>query len=245
MTKVPRWAFEKLPGTDGRLGTRMQSVGEVMAIGRTFCESLQKALRSLEQGRAGLNADPAETVARRAGRRSSCSTASRVATPDRIFELEAALRRGVPAAEVVAAHRHRSVVHRGRSSGSPPSAQRIAAAPAARPGRLPAGQATGLLRRAAGLPAAQRARPRSGRERLALGVRATFKTVDTCAAEFEAFTPVPLLHLRGGGRGPPVGRATGSSSSARARTASGRGSSSTTAASTPPCRCATPATRRS
>ena len=60
VTKVPRWAFEKLPGADGRLGTRMQSVGEVMAIGRTFCESLQKALRSLEQGRAGLNADPAE-----------------------------------------------------------------------------------------------------------------------------------------------------------------------------------------
>ena len=44
------------------LGTRMQSVGEVMAIGRTFCESLQKALRSLEQGRAGLNADPAEAT---------------------------------------------------------------------------------------------------------------------------------------------------------------------------------------
>ncbi len=60
VTKIPRWAFEKLPGADGRLGTRMQSVGEVMAIGRTFCESLQKALRSLEQGRAGLNADPSE-----------------------------------------------------------------------------------------------------------------------------------------------------------------------------------------
>src|SRR5208282_5779206 len=54
VTKVPRWAFEKLPGAEGRLGTRMQSVGEVMAIGRTFCESLQKALRSLEQGRSGL-----------------------------------------------------------------------------------------------------------------------------------------------------------------------------------------------
>jgi carbamoyl-phosphate synthase large subunit len=60
VTKVPRWAFEKLPGTSGVLGTQMQSVGEVMAIGRTFPESLQKALRSLEQGRLGLNADPAE-----------------------------------------------------------------------------------------------------------------------------------------------------------------------------------------
>src|SRR5277367_1739628 len=60
VTKVPRWQFEKLPGAEPRLGTRMQSVGEVMAIGRTFAESLQKALRSLEQGRDGLNADPAE-----------------------------------------------------------------------------------------------------------------------------------------------------------------------------------------
>ena len=53
VTKVPRWAFEKLPGAAPVLGTQMQSVGEVMAIGRTFPESLQKALRSLESGRAG------------------------------------------------------------------------------------------------------------------------------------------------------------------------------------------------
>ena len=94
VTKIPRWAFEKLPGVTDRLGTRMQSVGEVMAIGRTFPESLQKAIRSLEQGRAGLNADQAETaydlldddelVAR------SCEP-----TPERVFQLEAALRRGI------------------------------------------------------------------------------------------------------------------------------------------------------
>src|SRR4029450_11761521 len=60
VTKIPRWAFEKLPGTPGILGTSMQSVGEVMAIGRTFPESLQKGLRSLETGRVGLNCDPAE-----------------------------------------------------------------------------------------------------------------------------------------------------------------------------------------
>ena len=60
VTKIPRWAFEKLPGATDELGTRMQSVGEVMAIGRTFPESLQKAIRSLEQGRSGLNADPSE-----------------------------------------------------------------------------------------------------------------------------------------------------------------------------------------
>src|SRR6188508_302103 len=60
VTKVPRWAFEKFPGTSGVLGTQMQSVGEAMAIGRTFPESLQKAFRSLESGRLGCNCDPAE-----------------------------------------------------------------------------------------------------------------------------------------------------------------------------------------
>ena len=95
VTKVPRWAFEKFPGIPDVLGTRMQSVGEAMAIGRTFVESLQKGLRSLERGRLGLNCDPAEKLydswsddelVRRAA----------IATPDRPFHLEAALRRGIP-----------------------------------------------------------------------------------------------------------------------------------------------------
>ena len=60
VTKVPRWAFEKFDGASNVLGTQMRSVGEAMAIGRTFPESLQKALRSLEIGRAGLNCDAAE-----------------------------------------------------------------------------------------------------------------------------------------------------------------------------------------
>src|SRR3989442_708788 len=62
VTKVPRWAFEKFPGLSTVLGTKMQSVGEAMAIGRTFAESLQKGLRSLEHGRWGLNADPSEEL---------------------------------------------------------------------------------------------------------------------------------------------------------------------------------------
>ena len=60
VTKIPRWTFEKFPGSTGVLGTSMQSVGEVMSIGRTFPESLQKGMRSLENGRRGLNADPGE-----------------------------------------------------------------------------------------------------------------------------------------------------------------------------------------
>src|SRR5215203_6432954 len=60
VTKIPKWAFEKFPGATATLGTMMQSVGEAMAIGRTFPESVQKAIRSLETGRLGLNCDPGE-----------------------------------------------------------------------------------------------------------------------------------------------------------------------------------------
>ncbi|HEX3946381.1 MAG TPA: carbamoyl-phosphate synthase large subunit, partial [Acidimicrobiales bacterium] len=94
VTKIPRWAFEKLPGSDGRLGTRMQSVGEVMAIGRTFCESLQKAVRSLEQGRSGLNGDPAEAEVDALDDVEILDRAA-VATPDRLYQVESALRRGL------------------------------------------------------------------------------------------------------------------------------------------------------
>jgi carbamoyl-phosphate synthase large subunit len=186
VTKVPRWAFEKLPGTDGRLGTRMQSVGEVMAIGRTFCESLQKALRSLEQGRAGLNADPAETALDAVSDDDLLHRVG-VATPERIFELEAALRRGVGVAAIVECtgidpwfvHQiDRITQERGRMAEAP----ELDAPAFRRAKRL-------------GFSDAQLAYIRHSTEaavreaRLAMGVRATFKTVDTCAAEFEAFTP--------------------------------------------------------
>ena len=81
VTKVPRWAFEKLPGAAPVLGTMMQSVGEVMAIGRTFPESLQKALRSLETGRAGLNADPDRARVRRRRHRRARPRWSRARRP--------------------------------------------------------------------------------------------------------------------------------------------------------------------
>jgi carbamoyl-phosphate synthase large subunit len=94
VTKVPRWAFEKFPGTPGVLGTSMQSVGEAMAIGRTFPESMQKALRSLEHGRLGLACDPAE-VALDALDDEELLRRAAIGTPDRPFQLEAALRRGI------------------------------------------------------------------------------------------------------------------------------------------------------
>jgi len=93
VTKIPRWAFEKLPGATNELGTRMQSVGEVMAIGRTFPESLQKAVRSLEQGRSGLNGDPGERDVDSVPTDQLLSQVG-TATPERLFELESLLRRG-------------------------------------------------------------------------------------------------------------------------------------------------------
>ncbi len=94
VTKIPRWAFEKFPGTAGVLGTQMQSVGEAMAIGRTFPESLQKGLRSLELGRHGLNCDPVEAIYDEHDDEALLSL-SGVPTPDRIFVIEACLRRGI------------------------------------------------------------------------------------------------------------------------------------------------------
>ncbi|HLN18031.1 MAG TPA: carbamoyl-phosphate synthase large subunit [Acidimicrobiales bacterium] len=188
VTKIPRWAFEKLPGAEPVLGASMQSVGEVMAIGRTFCESLQKAVRSLEQGRAGLNADPAErpfdglddeTLAARLRR----------ATPERLFEVESALRRGWSAEEVAATTTIDPWFVR--------QIGRIADERRSLEGSSLAGLDRARLRRAKrlGFSDAQLAYVLGSTEaevrasRLALGVRATMKTVDTCGAEFEAYTP--------------------------------------------------------
>jgi carbamoyl-phosphate synthase large subunit len=186
VTKVPRWAFEKLPGAEGRLGTRMQSVGEVMAIGRTFCESLQKALRSLEQGRAGLNADEAEATTDVLSDE-ELLTRIGVPTPERIFEVEAALRRGAGVDAVVA------------RTGIDPwfvyqleriSSERLRLVAAPALDRADYRRAKRLGFSDAQIAFLRGEQPRDVRAaRLAAGVRATFKTVDTCAAEFEAFTP--------------------------------------------------------
>ncbi len=101
VTKIPRWAFEKFPGQPAVLGTQMQSVGEAMAIGRTFPESLQKGLRSLEHGRHGLNCDPGEAAYDDLTDAELVARAS-IGTPDRPFELEAALRRGISIEDVYA-----------------------------------------------------------------------------------------------------------------------------------------------
>ena len=83
VTKVPRWDFEKFPSASGHLGVQMQSVGEAMAIGRTFRESLQKAFRSLETGLDGLEPKP--------GKRPLDMTKLRFATAFRLLKIRQAL----------------------------------------------------------------------------------------------------------------------------------------------------------
>ncbi|MFN8015173.1 MAG: carbamoyl-phosphate synthase large subunit [Acidimicrobiia bacterium] len=91
VTKIPRFAFEKLPGTSSELGTQMQSVGEVMAIGRTFRESLQKAIRSMENGRFGLNCDQSESSIDSLSEEEKIDLLT-TPNPDRIYALESSLR---------------------------------------------------------------------------------------------------------------------------------------------------------
>jgi carbamoyl-phosphate synthase large subunit len=100
VTKIPRFAFEKFPAADARLTTQMKSVGEVMAIGRTFQESLQKALRGLETGKDGLNPGPldlsdADVIA-------DLKRELREPRPDRLFHVADAFRAGLSLEEIFA-----------------------------------------------------------------------------------------------------------------------------------------------
>src|SRR3984893_9084049 len=102
VVKIPRWAFEKFPDSDTTLGTQMKSVGESMAIGRTFPEALQKALRSLETGHSGLGRD-GTTKRFDAMDRDEVLAAAARPTEDRLFILERAVQLGIPVPDLHAA----------------------------------------------------------------------------------------------------------------------------------------------
>ena len=188
VTKIPRWAFEKLPGATPELGTRMQSVGEVMAIGRNFAESLQKAIRSLEQGRLGfaLGSDSEfldldlEMLWHR------CE----VATPERLFALHEVMWRGASIDEVVQRtridrwfiHQLAAIIERERELH-----KGLDLASLDRRGWLRYKQWGFSDPQIANLTAL--ATGDVTRLRRDAGVHTVFKTVDTCAAEFEAATP--------------------------------------------------------
>lgn len=183
VVKVPRFAFEKFKGTDTTLSTRMKAVGEIMAIGRTFEEALGKAMRSLENGRAGLGADGKDEF-------DTISFDEYVSLPteDRIFFIAEALRRGWSVEEVYAA-----------SKIDPWFLSRIAdivAVQEALRGRsLDSMSIEDMwVAKQYGLSDIQIAYLTHSSEkevrayRKALGVVPVFKTVDTCAAEFESLT---------------------------------------------------------
>jgi carbamoyl-phosphate synthase large subunit len=181
VVKIPKWQFEKFPGSDSALGTQMKSVGEVMAIGRTFKEALQKGIRSLEphtQWRA-----PADTPA--------SLLREKLATPrpDRIHWLLVALERGLPAAEVcdltkidpwfVRQLEEIVAVNRRVAGVTVETASRELLREAKRQGAADEQ-----------LAAIWKTTPATVRlQRTRWGIAPVFKRVDTCAAEFESFTP--------------------------------------------------------
>jgi carbamoyl-phosphate synthase large subunit len=201
VVKFPRWAFEKFPESDETLTTQMKSVGEVMAIGRTFKEALGKAVRSLEQDRWGLTLErPIEDI-------EALRQKIHIPNAERCFALAEAYRRGLTTEELHALSgidpwfldNIREIVElEPRLTGA---------------GLLGLGDA-GLLRRAKQMGFSDRRigqltgttedEVRAARTRA--GIRPVYKMVDTCAAEFSAHTPYLYSTYEEEDEAPPTGR---------------------------------------
>ena len=181
VVKIPKWQFEKFPGADSTLGTQMKSVGEVMSIGRTFKESLQKAIRSLEPSTPWRA--PAETP--------DSLLREKLATPrpDRIHWLLTAVERGLPAAEICDLtkidpwfiHQIEEInqANRRAASVTVETASKDLLREVKRVGTSDE-QLAQIWKTTPAVVRLQRAR---------YGVAPVFKRVDTCSAEFESFTP--------------------------------------------------------
>jgi carbamoyl-phosphate synthase large subunit len=180
VAKIPKWQFEKFPGADPTLGTQMKSVGEVMAIGRTFKEALLKAIRSLETGKAfGTEKLDPELIPRKLI----------TPTPDRLSYIRFALETGMSVEEIhemtsidpwfLEQLRQVTALEKDLGSKSLESVSKTELLSAKRAG-ISDTQLSKLL--GAGELAVRE-------RRKSLGVRAVFSRVDTCAAEFESFTP--------------------------------------------------------
>jgi len=197
VVKFPRWAFEKFPEADPTLTTQMKSVGEVMAIGRTFKEALQKSIRSLEQDRFGL------TLGRPAGDE-ELRRLLRIPTPERIFAIGDAYRAGFATQEIHALTR----IDRWFLEGIREIVAfepEIARAGLAEARVLHRAKQLGFAdRRIAELTGATETAVRARRR--AEGILATFKTVDTCAAEFVAHTPYLYSTYEEEDEAPPTDR---------------------------------------
>ncbi|MEC7117929.1 MAG: carbamoyl-phosphate synthase large subunit, partial [Actinomycetota bacterium] len=188
VTKIPRWAFEKFPGTENILGTQMQSVGEVMSIGRTFPESLQKALRSLELGRHGFNADPGEKDFESLSDDELLRKVS-IPTPERLFQIGELILRGISVEKI---HEETyidfwfldqlQIIVEEREYLESLSVETISNQDLRRAKRLGfSDEQLGYLWNTE----SEEVR----KARIKAGVIPVYKTVDTCSAEFEAHTP--------------------------------------------------------
>ena len=197
VTKIPRFAFEKFRGAEATLTTSMKSVGEAMAIGRTFAESLQKALRSMETGLAGL--DDIEIPGARGGdAKDAIRAALARPTPDRLLTVAQALRFGLSVEDIHAACkidpwfireiaglvREEAAV---RQNGLPATAREMI-----RLKRMGFSDA-----RLAALAGTDEASVAAARRRI--GVNPVYKRIDTCAAEFPSRTPYMYSTYEGDG----------------------------------------------
>jgi carbamoyl-phosphate synthase large subunit len=200
VTKMPRFTFEKFPGAQPVLTTSMKSVGEAMAIGRSFAESVQKALRSLETGLDGFDEVAIDGV--ESGGKEAVLAALAKPAPDRLLIIAQAYRHGLTTTEIHAACRFepwfldriREIVEteeRVKRDGLPDNATGLL--------RLKQmGFSDRRLARLAGLDEAKVAR-----RRRRLAVSPVYKRVDTCAAEFASLTPYLYSAYEGDGMSPP------------------------------------------
>ncbi|MGE0565046.1 MAG: carbamoyl-phosphate synthase large subunit [Pseudolabrys sp.] len=211
VTKIPRFAFEKFPGASPVLTTSMKSVGEAMAIGRTFQESLQKALRSLENGLTGLDDTVIDGFDASASlddpdNKNAIRTALGVPTPDRLLKLAQAMRAGASDDMIYDAcgidrwflAQIRDIVDMEaqiKANGLPATA-----------GAFRRLKAMGFSdNRLARLTAAKA--DEVTKKRRALGVRPVFKRIDTCAAEFASPTAYMYSTYAAAFAGKPVDEA--------------------------------------
>jgi carbamoyl-phosphate synthase large subunit len=195
VVKCPRWAFEKFPGADDTLTTQMKSVGEAMAIGRTFKEALQKVIRSLEIDAYGLESRLPDGHIDREAASKAVRERLRIPKWDRIFHIADALRLGMTPEQISVltridpwflANMQQIVEAEARLHG--PETERSSLGRLLTASAMREAKALGFSdRRLAQLVGSDERTIRDTRKKL--GVEATFKMVDTCGAEFVAYTP--------------------------------------------------------
>ncbi len=198
VVKIPRFTFEKFPGTPALLTTSMKSVGEAMSIGRSFAEALQKGLRSMETGLSGLDEIPPPGDGGRDAFRAALSTPR----PDRLLMAAQALRAGLTVEEIHDACRFdpwflrelEKIVHAERAlkaDGLPREARALRRIKALGFSDKQLAELTG------------QSEPQVAALRGKLGVKPVYKRIDTCAGEFASATPY-LYSTYEGGYGDPV-----------------------------------------